>query len=352
MSEIRRLLSDAQDAERRGKKDEASRLLRVAAAWYRDRQMLRRAAQMLRQARRVEGIEEEEEQSEAVFGFDEADQGEREEEGEDEAPEVGEATEGRMLVEQRVPQLADPSLDAWCSFCCRPKGEVGPLVAGPAGAYICQECLDTSASLLGRKVFHPARTPTDGPWEIKALPYELIAQRRARARFTRNRSRLALVIGPEGTGKSAWLQSLGVQPDLKHLEIAGPLTFEEEEALLAWLTPAGRSAFLVVRAPVPPPALVLQGEHGDEPLHDTASLVDALPQLSPRLLARVDAVIPFETANPEELVSLAQAMAEARGVWLPEATLTQLVALSERAARGAHELAALIARIPPGKYGP
>ena len=125
MSEIRRLLADAQDAERRGKKEEASKLLRIAAAWYRDRQLLPRAAQMLRQARRVEGIVDEEEPAEAVFGFDDA-------------PEEPPPGEGRVLTEQRVPQLADPSVDAWCSFCCRPKTEVGPLVAGPAGAYVCQ----------------------------------------------------------------------------------------------------------------------------------------------------------------------------------------------------------------------
>ena len=63
-------------------------------------------------------------------------------------------------------------------------------------------------------------------------------------------------------------------------------------------------------------------------------------------------MIPFEAPHPEELASLAQALAEARGVWLPEAALAQLVALSLKAQRGAHELATLIARIPPGKYGP
>ena len=342
MSEIRRLLSDAQDAERRGKKEEASRLLRIAAAWYRDRQMLKRAGQMLRHARRVEGIEEEE-PGDAVFGFGEDFEG-------GPAPEVA---EGPALVEQRVPQLADPALDAWCSFCCRPKSEVGPLVAGPAGAYVCKGCLQTSASLLslsplGERVGERG----DGPWEVKALPFELTSQRRARARFTRSRARLALVIGPEGTGKSAWLQSLGTQPDLRHLEVTRPLTADEEIELLNWLEPAARSAFLVVRAPVPPPALVLQGEHGEEPLHDTAALVDSVPHVSARVLSRVDAVIPFDPPHPEELVSLAQALAEARGVWLPESTLTQLVSLALRAGRGAHELATLIARIPPGKYGP
>ncbi|MDP1824760.1 MAG: ClpX C4-type zinc finger protein [Archangium sp.] len=338
MSDIRRLLSDAQDAERRGKKEEAVRLLRVAAAWYRDRQMLRRAAQMLRQARRVEGVEEEE-PGDAVVA-----------EGEFDGP-VPELSEGRVLLEQRVPQLADPALDAWCSFCCRPAAEVGPLVAGPAGAYVCDECVSTSAGLLD-----PVRSPhleSRGPtstWEIKALSFELPSQRRARMRLTRSRSRLALVIGPEGTGKSAWLESLGAQPDLRHLEVAGPLTADDEEELLRWLDSPARSAFLVVRAPVPPPALVLQGEHGEEPLHDTASLVGAVPHVSARVLARVDAVIPFEPPHPEELASLAQAIAEARGVWLPDSALAQLVSLALRAQRGAHELATLIARIPPGKY--
>lgn len=346
MSEIRRLLADAQDAERRGKKDEAVRLLRVAAAWYRDRQMLKRAGQMLRQARRVEGIEEEAPSGDAVFGFGEDFEGS--------TPEVAEGREGRVLMEQRVPQLADPALDAWCSFCCRPRTEVGTLVAGPAGAYVCEGCVATSAGLLQRSLpVAPAQPPPDAEaWQVKALPFELGAQRRARARFTRLRARLALVIGPEGTGKSAWLQSLGASPEVRFLEVTRPLTPDEEAELLRWLESSSRTAFLEVRAQVPPAALLLQGEHGEEPLHDTATLVDAVPHVSARLLARVDAVIPFAPPHPEELVSLAQRLAEARGVWLPEAALTQLVALSLRAQRGAHELATLIARIPPGKYGP
>ncbi len=342
-------MSDAQDAERRGKKDEAVRLLRIAAAWYRDRQLLRRAGQMLRQARRVEGVEEEEVPGEAVFGFDDPTVGTAEEE---EVDSVSEVREGGVLLEQRLPQLADPTIDAWCSFCCRPKTEVGPLVAGPAGAYICEGCVGTSSGLLGGGFPAPrtASLESAGQWEIKTLAFELTAQRRARSRFTRSRSRLALVIGPEGTGKSAWLQSLGAQPDLRHLEVSRALSAAEEEELLSWIEPGGRSAFLVVRGAVPPPALVLQGEHGDEPLHDTASLVGKVPFLTGRLLSRVDAVIAFEPALPEELVALAQSLAEARGVSLPEAALTQLVSLALKAQNGAHELVTLIARIPPGKY--
>ena len=342
-------MSDAQDAERRGKKDEAVRLLRIAAAWYRDRKLLRRAGQMLRQARRVEGVEEEEVPGEAVFGFDDPTVGAAEE---DEGDSVSEMREGRVLLEQRLPQLADPGLDAWCSFCCRPKNEVGPLVAGPAGAYICEGCVGTSSGLLGGNFPAPRASSLEssGQWEIKTLAFELPAQRRARSRFTRSRSRLALVIGPEGTGKSAWLQSLGAQPDLRHLEVSRALSSAEEEELLSWIEPGGRSAFLVVRGAVPPPALVLQGEHGDEPLHDTASLVGKVPFLTGRVLCRVDAVVAFEPAAPEELVALAQSLAEARGVSLPEAALTQLVSLALRAQNGAHELVTLIARIPPGKY--
>jgi hypothetical protein len=186
---------------------------------------------------------------------------------------------------------------------------------------------------------------------VKALKFELKSQLRARARFTQSRPKLALVIGPEGAGKSAWLQSLGTQSDLQLIELDGPLTDQEEAELLAWIQPAARSVFLVVRGPVPPPALLLQGEHGEEPVHDTASLVQALPQLSPKLLAKVDAVIPFDLPKSDELAALAQAMADARGVSLPGAALVQLVTLAERSQRGAHELAVLIARIPPGKYG-
>ena len=59
MSEIRTLLANAQAAEVRGDKPEAARLLREAAAYYRERQQLTQAARMLRQARKAEGLPEE-----------------------------------------------------------------------------------------------------------------------------------------------------------------------------------------------------------------------------------------------------------------------------------------------------
>lgn len=342
MSEIRTLLANAQAAELRGEKPEAARLLREAASWYRDRQQLRRAAQMLRQARRVEGIEEE---PDAVFGFGAEFEGDAVPPPEP-LPEVAQPTPTRQLVEQRGPQLADPAVDAWCSFCCRPKTEVGPLVAGPAGAFVCQGCTERSTSLLpGARPAAPSLAQ-----ELPALLHELPAQRRARERFLRLRARLSLVIGPPGSGKSAWLATLR-GPDVRHLELEDRLSTSDERELLAWLEAPARSAFLVVRAEVPTPALVLQGEHGPEPIHDTATLADAVPQVSPALLARVDAVHAFEAPEASALHGLGRAVAAARGLVLPDAALEHLVALSLRAGRGAHELVTLLARIPPGTYG-
>lgn len=50
---------------------------------------------------------------------------------------------------ERLPVLADPIHPAWCSFCCRPGVEVGSLVAGPVGAFICRSCVERALRLLG-----------------------------------------------------------------------------------------------------------------------------------------------------------------------------------------------------------
>jgi hypothetical protein len=49
---------------------------------------------------------------------------------------------------ERLPVLADPRQPAWCSFCCRPSTEVGSLVAGPVGAFICLACTERAVRLL------------------------------------------------------------------------------------------------------------------------------------------------------------------------------------------------------------
>lgn len=313
MSEIRSLLANAQAAEERGDKKEAGRLLREAATYYRDRQQLRRAAQMLRQARRAEGLPEEGEEDEAVFGF--------------------EVPEDRVLVEQREPKLADPTVDAWCSFCCRPKTEVGEMVTGPTGSFLCAGCLSVSSTLLtgGERIKAP-----DKSWSITALPHELPSQRRATHRLTRLRAKLTLVIGPTGSGKSAWLATLG---DVRLVDAVGPLATDDH-----------RPGFIVITGDVPPPALTLQGEHGPEPIHDTSTLARALPHLDRRLVEQIDAVFPFEAPDRLALTALARAIAERRQLQLPDGAFTQLTELAHRSGRGAHELIALLARIPTGSY--
>ncbi|MFN7134008.1 MAG: ClpX C4-type zinc finger protein, partial [Myxococcales bacterium] len=53
--------------------------------------------------------------------------------------------------------------DCWCSFCCRPKAEAGPMIAGPAGAFICRGCIAASARLSGGEAPGAADVPSGSP---------------------------------------------------------------------------------------------------------------------------------------------------------------------------------------------
>jgi len=114
--DARELIRLAQAAERSGDLARAEALLEQAAAAEEGAGRGDRAARLRRHARRL---------SETL---------------------PGEA--GRGLTE-RFPVLADPAAAAWCSFCCRPDREVGRLVAGAAGAFICAGCLQRAEALLG-----------------------------------------------------------------------------------------------------------------------------------------------------------------------------------------------------------
>jgi len=113
--DIRQLLMSAQAAERSGDLHTAQELIEHAARACEAAGRLTRAGQLRRHAQRL---------AETLPG-----------------------DRTRTLVE-RVPVLADPGQAAWCSFCCRPDAEVGRLVAGPAGAFICHGCLQRAAGLL------------------------------------------------------------------------------------------------------------------------------------------------------------------------------------------------------------
>ncbi|MFP2963670.1 ClpX C4-type zinc finger protein [Myxococcus sp. 1LA] len=116
--------------------------------------------------------------------------------------------EARLI--ERGPTRADAALDAWCSFCCRPRTDTGDLVAGPAGAFICKSCLNESQSLLGdvTPVPPPAVTRTERPVEPVM---GLVGQQAAQSLLTQSldaQARCLLVVGPEGSGKSVWFQQL------------------------------------------------------------------------------------------------------------------------------------------------
>lgn len=371
-SEIRALLSAAQQAEANGDVRQAVLHLQQAVDFYRARSMDRRAAQMERQIARLEGRPVEVPLASGDLE-DELTAHELDDEGLDDdglgfGDELLDAPPRRRrdgvytAIADRGPQQADPAIDAWCSFCCRPKGEVGPLVAGPAGAFVCAACVTSAAKLLATPIGELPVPPPPVPRRPGAARHQLPSQASAKAAWDRRKPRVALVLGPEGAGKTTFLESLGQPvvrplsrlPDAETLlvDLNTPLTSDDEAALQAWLDAhPKRRAVLAARGDAPRPVLVLQGEHGEEPVYDTNSLSQAVSaQVSPGLLSKVDAVLPLPPPDHEALTHLAKSLLAAREIELPADALEALVTLAERSGRGARELAALIARIPAGRY--
>ncbi len=144
-SDVREYLRAAQAAEIRGDTVRAIELLRTAAAAYQQAGNRPRAEQMLRHAQRLEARP-----STAPPAVD---------------PEFA----------QRGPTLADPAQAAWCSFCCRPRDEVGPLVAGPASAFICSTCASQASSLLAARA-SSSRSAHTGALEALHPPVQSIGE--------------------------------------------------------------------------------------------------------------------------------------------------------------------------------
>ena len=131
-TDVRQLIVEAQAAEVKGNKAEAIALLRRAAEHYRDRQQGTKALKMLRQIRRLEGVEEDAVDEEMPF-----------------ETAVFEGPNPPRTMPERGPVLAPADVEAWCSFCCKPHTEVGRLVAAPTGTFICAGCIATARALLG-----------------------------------------------------------------------------------------------------------------------------------------------------------------------------------------------------------
>ena len=133
--DVRQLIIEAQAAEVKGNKPEAIALLRRAAEAYRDKGLGTKALKMLRQIRRLEGIDEDALEELPRLPFE---------------TEAFEGPTPARVMPERAPVLADPAMEAWCSFCCRPALEVGRLVAAPTGTFICGACVTLAQGLLQR----------------------------------------------------------------------------------------------------------------------------------------------------------------------------------------------------------
>ena len=144
-SEIRELIRRAQAAEIAGELDQAVQLLGEAAKLHQERSEPGRASVLLRHALRLKPGRSD---LEAQLALAEATSAE---------------PPAALEVAARGPTPADPALDCWCSFCCRPKVEAGPMAAGPAGAFICGRCIGASADLVGAGIAAVRAPPPAAP---------------------------------------------------------------------------------------------------------------------------------------------------------------------------------------------
>ena len=116
--ELKELIRAAQQAEIHGDLPRAVELLRKAEERDRETGNAVRADRMARHALRLEAIKEAPPHPELSAPLD------------------------------RGPVPALEALQAWCSFCCRPRSEVGKLITGPTDAFICRACATESLRLL------------------------------------------------------------------------------------------------------------------------------------------------------------------------------------------------------------
>ncbi|MCY1047271.1 hypothetical protein OV208_38595 [Corallococcus sp. bb12-1] len=293
---------------------------------------------------------------------------------EDEASEPARPAHGRRrekrLIE-RGPTRADPALDAWCSFCCRPRGEVGDLVAGPAGAFICKGCLGESQGLLGDVAAPPrVRKPVE---EVSAEGVEMLGHDDVRTLLERTLqagARCMLLVGPEGCGKSLFFQAVqrrgqGVLTSVEALESApgaDVLLVEDVDRLEAGAQAAlgafiashpERAVVMSARGAVSSLGLWVRGEGGSLPVPTTAGLSEAVQGAVPvSLLERVQVLLPVRRPTVPELVEVARRSLALRrpAVSLSEEVLGAFAAEAVRSPRAGHELRALLSRVYAGAW--
>ena len=377
----RELLQSAQAAEREGDLARAVSLLEQAAQLYEETGHPSRAAQMRRQVERLAP-------GGASAGLPAVAVPEREP-----AWDLGPG-----LVE-RTPTLADPALEAWCSFCCRPAREVGRLVAGPAQAFICRAYRPGDGLLAasgsersspvdgrdsgGAAAAVPGDTPPATTLSFGApegavsrpasarsadlaslgLPRRLAggaleALRTQRGSAQRIEEALAagharvLLVGPTGSGKSTWLRhwaerGLGSAWDgTGSLPEEGALLVDDVDRLepparraLARALPT-RSVVLSLDATLPAPGKEIDGRrvHGSDEVDSVAG------EWLPGSVLDGLTLETFELPGVEELRTLADRWRAPDGSGATREAREEALRVAESSPRRAHALHALLLR--------
>lgn len=351
---VRELLAQAQAAEVRGDRAQAISLLDEAAQIYDSQDNTGRSEKMRRHIARLRA------------------EGEAAALAPPEEPEAQPVSrrEPRAMPD-RGPTAPNTSVDAWCSFCCRPSREMGPLVGSPTGAFICLECVSTARTLLpgnapvavSAEAFVSKRKQklqqSEGTTKIIALAEQTAVRQQLEARA----AKVTLLLGPEGSGKSVllselapvWLLESGGPPPGNRLaiDVTRALQPDEESAVLRWvLAEPGRRLVLATRGALPDPALTLTGEQGDHAIFGTDAVWLAIGRrLSSRFVSAVEAVFALPALGRESLAALgAHWLASRPAVKLSLTALERLGEMAEASGRGAHELKAMLGRVPDGHW--
>ncbi|ADO72447.1 ClpX C4-type zinc finger protein [Stigmatella aurantiaca] len=278
---------------------------------------------------------------------------------------------------ERGPTRADPAMDAWCSFCCRPRGEVGELVAGPAGAFICSGCTGESRSLLGLVGPEAATArPQQSPPRAAAGPevFELVGQAEPQALLEKGilaGARRMLILGPEGVGKSLWFQvlakrAMGTVMSLEALEQGsgnGVALVEDVDRLPVEAQlrfgdflrrHPDRVVLMSARGSLgADPPLMLRGGTGSLLVRTTEALFKAVQGTLPLpLLEHVQLCVALQVPTEAEYVEIARRRLAPRA---PESTVSpEVIALfaaeAVRSPRAGHELNALLNRVLAGAW--